>query len=74
MAKYKIEFERNKCIGAKSCVDECSDNWEMKEDGKSNCRQKDIEDDKLECNMEAAKACPVNAIHIVNNETGKKLI
>ncbi len=74
MAKYKIEFERDKCIGARSCNEACSDNWEMKEDGKSECKTKDIDDDKLECNLKAAKACPVNAIHIRDKGTGKKLI
>lgn len=74
MAKYKIEFEREKCIGARSCNEECPDNWEMKEDGKSDCKNKEIEEDQLECNMEAAKECPVNAIHIINNKTGEKLI
>lgn len=74
MAKYKIEFERERCIGAVSCNDKCPDNWEMKDDGKSEVKIKDIDEDHLECNMEAAKACPVKAIHIINNETGEKLI
>ncbi|MBD3313544.1 ferredoxin [Candidatus Woesearchaeota archaeon] len=74
MAKYRIEFERDKCIGARSCNEECPDNWEMKDDGKSDCSTKDIEEDQLECNMNAAKACPVNAIHIKNTENGEKLI
>lgn len=74
MAKYKIEFERDKCIGARSCNDACPDNWDMKDDAKSDCKTKDIEEDKLKCNMDAAKACPVNAIHIINTKTGKKII
>ncbi len=74
MAKYKIEFERDKCIGARSCNDECPDNWEMQDDGKSDFKNEEFDDDKLECNMEAAKSCPVKAIHIINNESGEKLI
>lgn len=74
MAKYRIEFERGKCIGARSCNEECPGNWDMKDDGKSDCRKKEIEEDELECNMEAAKSCPVNAIHIINTENGEKMI
>lgn len=74
MAKYRIEFERDKCIGATSCNDKCPGNWEMKEDGKSDCSIKDLDDSQLECNLDAAKACPVNAIHIINTETKEKLI
>lgn len=74
MAKYKIEFERDRCIGARSCTDACPDNWTIKEDGKSACKYTEFDDDKLECNMEAAKACPVNAIHIINNESGERLV
>ena len=74
MGKYRIEFERDKCIGATSCNDECPDNWEMQPDGKSAFKAKEFDDDKLECNMAAAKACPVKAIHIYNNETDEQLI
>lgn len=74
MAKYRIEFERDKCIGAMSCVEECPENWEIKEDGKSECRVKEIGEEQLECNMEAAKACPVNVIHIINMKTNERLI
>ncbi len=33
-----------------------------------------LELDELECVREAAEACPFNAIHILNLETGEKLI
>ncbi|MBT4824435.1 ferredoxin [Candidatus Woesearchaeota archaeon] len=74
MVKYKIEFEKDKCIGARSCNDKCSSNWEMKEDGKSEYKIEEFDDDQLECNMNAAKACPVKAIHIINQENKEKLI
>lgn len=74
MAKYIIKFERDKCIGATSCNDECPDNWQMKEDGKSDCIRREIGEDELRCNMDAAKACPVKAIHIINKDTKKRLI
>ena len=74
MSKYRIEFERNKCVGTTACVEECPDNWEIKEDGKSMFKVKDFDDDKIEGNMAAAKACPVKIIHIYNNQTNQKLI
>lgn len=74
MAKYRIEFDRDKCIGATNCNEECSDNWEIKDDGKSSYKYGEFDDDKLECNMAAAKACPVKVIHIYNNETNEKFI
>ena len=74
MARYRIEFERDRCIGARNCNDECPGNWEMKEDGKSDCRTKEIGEDQLECNMEAARKCPVKVIHIINIKTNEKLI
>jgi ferredoxin len=74
MSRYTIEFERDKCIGAMSCNEKCSSNWEMKSDGKSNYKKGTFDDDNLECNMNAAKACPVNAIHIIDSKKDKKLI
>lgn len=74
MAKYTIEYDRDGCIGAGSCVGACSGNWSMGDDNKANVAKKEIEEEELACNKEAAESCPVNVIHIINNETGEKLI
>ena len=85
MGKYKIVFDRQNCIGAGPCVAVNPEVWEMNEDGKVTLKQgtpvegtenfeQDIEDDKLEINLQAAKSCPVNVIHIVNKETGEQLV
>lgn len=74
MAKYRIEYDRDACIGAGSCIDACSKNWQMGDDNKANVAKTDIEADELECNKAAAEACPVSAIHIIDNETGEKLV
>ena len=74
MAKYTIEYDREGCIGAGSCVGACPNNWTMAEDGKADVAKKDIEDAELEENKSAAASCPVNVIHIVNNETGEKVV
>lgn len=69
----KIIYEREKCIGCGSCAALCPKYWEMAEDGKSkllNSSQDaktgnyELKTDKIECNQEAADACPVNIIHI----------
>ena len=72
MAKYEIRQERDKCIGCGACASVCAENWIMKPDGKSTPKDKSIDD--LGCNMQAAKGCPVNVIHIIETETGKKLV
>jgi ferredoxin len=68
----KITQEREKCIGCGSCAALCSKYWEMAEDGKSRLinSQKneegnyELEVEGVECNQEAADACPVQIIHI----------
>ena len=74
MAKYRIEYDREGCIGAGSCIGACPKNWTMAEDGKSNVLKTEIDEADLAANKEAAEACPVNVIHITNIETGEKLI
>ena len=74
MAKYTIEHDRDGCIGCGACVAVNDENWEMVDDGKSRCKNKNVEDSNLEKEKEAAEACPVNVIHIINNETKEKLI
>lgn len=72
--KYKIEFDRENCIGAAACAAVNPDNWEISmQDGKANVKKTEIDETELRQNMEAATACPVNVIHIYDEE-GKKLI
>jgi len=70
----KIILEREKCIGCGSCVALCPKYWEMAEDGKTKLLgskknpktgNDELEIEKIECNQEAADACPVQIIHIV---------
>ena len=70
----KITLEREKCIGCGSCVALCSKYWEMAEDGKTKLLNSEknaegnyeLEIEDIECNQEAAEACPVQIIHIIN--------
>lgn len=63
MAKFKIEQEREDCIGCGACVSMCPDNWEMKDDGKTTPKKTEL--DEVGCNQEAADVCPVQCIKIV---------
>ncbi|MFQ5620823.1 MAG: ferredoxin [Candidatus Nanoarchaeia archaeon] len=73
MAKYKIIYDRNGCIGAASCA-AASKNWVMAEDGKADLVSAEISEEELQENIDAAQSCPVQVIHIENTETGERLI
>jgi len=60
MSKFKIIFEREKCLGCGACMS--CDNWEMKDDGKVSPKQIDLDD--LGCNEQAAEVCPIKIINI----------
>ncbi len=69
-----ISYKRKKCIGCNYCVELANDFWRMsKKDGKSvllgavekkGMFTKRLEDEALEPNEAAAKACPVNIIQV----------
>ena len=69
----KVIQEREKCIGCGSCAALCPNCWEMAEDGKSRLKNSiqnaegnyELEVENIECNQEAADACPVQVIHII---------
>jgi ferredoxin len=68
----KITQEHKKCIGCGSCVAICPKYWETGDDGKSKPKGAkasskgvfELEIKKIECNQEAADACPVQIIHV----------
>jgi len=70
MAKYKIEVDKDTCIGCAACSAVC-DNWIMDGD-KAKPKLSDVDD--IGCNMEAGENCPVTCIHITETATKKKLI
>jgi ferredoxin len=81
---YQIQHDRPNCIGCGACTAVCPKFWEMGVDGKSRIKggkerddswdEKDMDEADLASNKEAADACPVNVIHIIEKSTGKKLI
>jgi ferredoxin len=82
---WRVEFERDNCIGAGACVAANADFWSIDNDGKANLRTAaydaarkvwvlEIADDaQLRKQRDAAGVCPVNVIHIYDPE-GKQEI
>lgn len=73
MAKFKIIYEREGCIGAGACVAVAPDTWKMDDDGKATQLVHEFDEKDLQKNLDAAKACPVMVIHI-EDENGKRLV
>lgn len=76
MAKYKIELDREECIGAAACVAVAPQLWELVDDGKVDLlKGKFNEETKMfeliieteedvKTAQESADVCPVNVIKI----------
>lgn len=74
MAKYKVVFDRETCIGALACSAAHPEFWKVADDGKVNLengkKRKDgkfeliIDESKFKAHKESADACPVSAIKI----------
>ena len=83
--KYKIIFEKDKCIGAAAC-NSVSDSWKYNDkEGKSdligakfnntgNTYELEIEEKSFDRDYNAARLCPVKAIHIEEIKSKKILI
>ncbi len=71
----KIIQERDKCIGCGACVSMCPKYWDLSEDGKSTLKDSvniegekyQVEIDNIECNQDAADACPVQCIMVIQD-------
>ena len=67
----KIKIERDLCIGTGNCVDAASNTFDL--DDENICIEKDSKGDSDEDIIEAAKSCPVTAILLFDEETGKPI-
>jgi len=76
MPKYKVEFDRELCIGALACTAIAPDFWPRSKDGKVDLTgavfneetkkwELEIEEKDFEINKESADVCPVEAIKII---------
>lgn len=60
MNKFKINFDKEACIGCGACTSVC-DNWIM-DGGKAKPKKTTITEKELKGNKEAEAICPVGAI------------
>lgn len=75
MTKYKIEVDETACVGCGACAATCDEGFDLKDtDDGQKAKAKKAEVEELGCIDEAAKVCPVNAIHITDLETNKKIM
>ena len=74
--RYEIEYDREGCIGAASCVAVDPVNWKLDDtDGKADMIKKTIDSqEELRLAIESAESCPVVVIHIIDKKTDEKLI
>ena len=63
--------EHTKCVGCGACAAICPKYWEMGGDGKAHIKgstgsgeEEVLELENLECNSDAANACPVKCIRV----------
>ena len=83
--KWLIQYDRTKCIGSGTCAAVCEKHWKMEDDGKAHLIgsvfneragmfEKSVEDTEFDGNKAAAEGCPPNCIHVINKETGEKIV
>src|SRR3989338_8369803 len=79
MPKYKIEFDREVCIGALACTAVAEHFWPRSEDGKVDLTgatyneqtkkwELIIDEKDFQINQDAADSCPVEAIKLIKLE------
>lgn len=70
MPKYKIEIDRDECLGDGLCCDDAPCTFEMDDDV---AVVKDPAGDTPEEILEAARNCPVDAITLIDADTGEQV-
>ena len=71
MAKYKIEIDRDLCIGDGACCDEAPQTLEM--DDETIAVVVDPDGNTPEEIMSAAQSCPVDAVILTDAKSGDKV-
>jgi len=69
MTKYRVVVDKDKCIGAGSCVNLAGLTFRLGDDNKVELIDQDGNGDEEK--LVAAQACPVMAIKIINTATGE---
>ena len=71
MAKFKIEIDRDACIGDGACCEEAPNTFEL--DDESIAVVTDPEGHSSEEIMNAAQSCPTDAIILTDSESGEQV-
>lgn len=71
MAKYKIEVDRELCVGDGACCNEADKTFEM--DDESIAKVSNADGNTPEEILAAAQCCPVDAIILHDASTGEKV-
>lgn len=71
--RYRIEFDRDACIGAYACLAIAPDTWGEGDDGKAVMLKTEFTHEELVKQLEAARACPVAVIRIIDLDTGEEV-
>lgn len=69
---FTISIDRNLCIGAATCVALASKAWELDDEAKARLLDSAGEESD-QALIDAAKGCPVAAITIIDDDTGKQI-
>ena len=83
--KWLVQYDRKGCIGAGTCEAVNPERWKLLDTKKAelkdavlnqqnNMYEVHIGDDEFEKMKLAAEGCPKTVIHIINTETGEKVI
>ncbi len=82
--KWLVQYDKKGCIGAGTCEAMNPERWTVNETRKAELKgsvssdgalfELNIDDSELEKMKAAAEGCPKNVIHIINKETGEKII
>ena len=70
MGKYKIEIDRELCIGDAACCGEAPNTFVMDDDNIA--KVSDANGHSDEEILQAAQVCPVDAIILTDTQTGEK--
>lgn len=76
--RYRIRFEADKCIGTGKCAEVAPEYWSLDiSEGIAKPEKPTFDEDELEVNLQAAKACPAKngdgVIRIIDRETGEEI-
>ena|SRR3989338_6276986 len=82
--KWLVQYDRKGCIGAATCEAVNPERWSVQGSGKAELKgssskdgvlyELEIDDSEIEKMKAAAEGCPKNVIHIIDKETGEKII